>query len=129
MMMDGRWMMMMMMEDRKVSKNEKHVFKGCRGCSGEHPGGVRMALQKFDRKEIYEKQFFVTRWYGSHSIRNALISVSRPHINRNIKKSLMIPLVLLRTPNPGLKGSFKNIKIVINGSPRGRFEHLGVETA
>ena len=58
----------------------------------------------------FSQKVIVTLWYGYESIRNDLI-----YWCGTTKK---------RIPN-----FLQNTKIVINGSPRGRFEHLGVETA
>ena len=50
---EGRWMMMMMMmEQKKVEQVKIYFF------IGDHLGtigGLRMAFQKFDSNEIYEK--------------------------------------------------------------------------
>ena len=51
---DGRWMMMM--EDERVKTAEKRTFLKVVGdAPGTIGGKVRMALQKFDSNEIYEK--------------------------------------------------------------------------
>ena len=50
---DGRWVMMM---EGKIKKAQKQTCQKLLGMVWGLSGGVRMALQKFDSTQIYEKK-------------------------------------------------------------------------
>ena len=83
-------MLIKILYDERVKKDDKNnIFKSCRVCSGNHPG-VRMTLQKFDGNIFFtNKQNVAIRWYGYQSIRNDLLSISRPVLDRNEQKTMM----------------------------------------
>ena len=87
-------------------------------------GGLPMAQQKFESHQnnnfCRPKKSLVIERYGYQSIRTDLIKLSRPVLSRNRDFSKFVFLFI--------KIAINSSKILINGSPRGRFEHLGVET-
>ena len=105
-------------------------------------GGQRRALQKFDSSKItivfVRKYHFQNR---SKSLQNHPTKVFRAVEHRDIEKKfykslhkLLIKMLFSGgmywrgTTKKRIPNFLQNTKIVINGSPRGRFEHLGVET-